>query len=382
MVADASTSALDDAVEQVLSRYRDALMEGLREAVEYAWRERPGPPAVAEQLAEFRGQIEYHLGWRRPDLSRARAHPGKLLRPTLVLLACELAAACAGADEAERARLVERAVPAAVCIELVHNFSLIHDDIEDGDEERRHRPTLWKLWGVPQAINTGDGLFSLARFSLWRLVERGVEPRVVVQLADLLDRTCLALCEGQFLDMRNEGQRDVSVAMYLAMIERKTAALMSCAAETGARLAAPDDATLAGALARFGRALGVAFQLRDDLLGIWSAGALGKTPAGDLRRKKMTLPILHALETASPADRNALSAIYEAPGPAGETEIATALEVLERAGARTRVREALADEAALARAALDEAAQQAPAGHEARDQLAVLVEYVTASLGS
>lgn len=356
-------------------------MDGLHAAVEYAWRERPNGPEVAAQLAEFRGQIEYHLGWRRPDLSRVRGPSGKLLRPTLVLLACELAAARTGADESERAQLVERALPAAVCIELVHNFSLIHDDIEDGDEERHHRPTLWKLWGVPQAINTGDGLFSLARLGLWRLVERGVAPPMVVKLAGLLDQTCLALCEGQFLDMQNEGRRDVSVAMYLAMIERKTAALMSCATETGSWLGAPEDAALAATLARFGRALGVAFQLRDDLLGIWSAGELGKSPAGDLRRKKMTLPIMHALETAPPADRDALSAIYGAPGPASENEIAIALGVLERAGARERVRAALAVEAAVACNALDEAAQQVPAARAARDQLATLVEYVTASLG-
>lgn len=380
-MGDSSISAPDEAVERVLGHYRTALADGLHEAVEYAWRERPVASEVAAQLAEFRGQVEYPLGWRRPDLARARSHPGKLLRPTLVLLACELAAARAGADEAERARLVERAIPAAACIELVHNFSLIHDDIEDGDEERRHRPTVWKIWGVPQAINTGDGLFSLARLGLWRLAERGVEPRVVVQLADLLDRTCLALCEGQFLDMRYEGQRDISVAMYVAMIERKTAALMSCAAETGARLGAPEDAALAAALARFGRALGVAFQLRDDLLGIWAASELGKSPAGDLRRKKMTLPILHALESASHGDRNALSAIYEAPGPASEEEIAIALGVLERAGARERVCAALAEESAVARDALEAATSQTPAAREARDQLATLVEFVTASLG-
>jgi len=381
-VADGASRPVDDAVEQVMARFRPALRAGLREAVELAWRAGPPVPEVAAALADFRGQIEYQLGWRHPDLSRARGHPGKLLRPALVLLACELAAGHAGADEAECSRLVERAVPAAASIELVHNFSLIHDDIEDGDEQRRHRPTLWKLWGVPQAINSGDGLFSLARLGLWRLAERGVDPRVVIGLADLLDRTCLALCEGQFLDMHYEGRRDVSVAMYLAMIERKTAALMACAMEVGARLGASEDAALASTLARCGRALGMAFQLRDDLLGIWSADALGKTPAGDLRRKKMTLPILHALEHAQRADRDVLTAIYDTAGPAPEAEIVVALAALERSGARERVRAALGDAATTARAALAEAAGEAPRARAAAAQLAALVEFVVSSAGS
>src|SRR5262249_17304146 len=167
--------------------------------------------------------------------------------------------------------------PAAVCVELVHNFSLVHDDIEDGDAERRHRPTLWKLWGVPQAINTGDGIFAMARASLWRLLDDGVDAQVVVSLAPLVDPTCLELCEGQFLDMSYEGRQDVSVTMYLEMIERKTAALMACATEMGGRLADADQPDVAVRLAQFGRALGIAFQLRDDLLGIWSAEQLGKT---------------------------------------------------------------------------------------------------------
>ncbi|HEX8032618.1 MAG TPA: polyprenyl synthetase family protein, partial [Ktedonobacterales bacterium] len=256
--------------EVVLVRYRPLLAEGMRDALEHALAWRKVAPPAAALLDEFDGQIEYHLGWRNPDLSPAQSHPGKLLRPTLVLLASELAAGRHGATASERDDLVRRVVPAAACVELVHNFSLVHDDIEDGDEERRHRPTLWKLWGIPQAINTGDAIFSLARQGLWRLVDAGIAPLVVVRLAALLDRTCLELCEGQFLDMRYEGRRDITVEMYLEMIGRKTAALMACSTEMGAHLGAPDDAALAGTLARFGRALGLAFQLRDDLLGIWA----------------------------------------------------------------------------------------------------------------
>ena len=378
-MADPTAGELDVEVETILERHRALIAAGLRRAVDDAWQTLRPAPGDEGSLAQFAGLIEYHLGWRQPDLSPARSHSGKLLRPTLVLLAAELAAGSAGTDEAGRAQVDERALPAAVCIELIHNFSLIHDDIEDGDEERRHRPTLWKLWGVPQAINAGDGLFSLARMSLWVLAERGVAAPAVVRIAALIDRTCLDLCAGQFLDMRFEGHRDVSVAMYLDMIERKTAALMACATEAGARIAAPDDEALARELARFGRALGIAFQLRDDLLGIWSADELGKTPAGDLRRKKMTLPVLHALESASARDRHTLEAIYAASGPASEDQIAVALEVLERAGARERVRAALREAATTAREALDVAAEDAPGAQEARDQLATLLAFVAAA---
>jgi geranylgeranyl diphosphate synthase type I len=361
----------------VLARYQAALEVELRDALGDAWAQTGNVPIVAEPLAEFAGQIEYHLGWRHADFSPAKSHPGKLLRPTLLLLASELAGGRVGMSDAERADTVERALPAAACIELVHNFSLIHDDIEDGDEERRHRPTMWKLWGIPHAINSGDGLFSLARMRLWKLVDHGVDPVVVVRLAALLDRTCLELCEGQYLDMRNEGQHDVTIALYLEMIRRKTAALIACATEMGARIAAPDLNAVADELARFGAALGMAFQLRDDLLGIWSAEQLGKTPMGDLRRRKMTLPVIHALETANAADRDLLLAFYSASEVATDADVANVLAVLERTGARNRVRKALQREGDAALAALDAAAGTADEAHEARDLLASLVAFVT-----
>lgn len=377
-MADTNAGSVSERVdpEVALVRYRPLLAEGMREAMAYALAGREATPPIATLLDEFNGQMEYHLGWRNPDLSPTESHPGKLLRPTLVLLACELAAGRHGATASARDDLARRVVPAAACVELVHNFSLIHDDIEDGDEQRRYRPTLWKIWGIPQAINTGDGLFSLARQGLWRLVDSGIAPLVVVRLAALLDRTCLELCEGQFLDMRYEGRRDITVEMYLEMIGRKTAALMACSTEMGAHLGAPDDAPLAASLARFGRALGLGFQLRDDLLGIWSTKELGKSYAGDLRRKKMTLPVIHAFETATNQDCATLDAIYSEHGPATDEQIVGALAVLERTDARARVASALAEQGALARAALDEAAGEAPQARQAHELLASLLDFI------
>ncbi len=135
-------------------------------------------------------------------------------------------------------------------------------------------------------------------------------------------------------------------------------------------------------LARFGRSLGLAFQLRDDLLGIWAAQELGKSPAGDLRQKKMSLPVLHALETAAPADKAALRSMYDEAGPATEEQIAVALAILERSGARERVGAALQEQAAHARAALDAAATGAPEAQEARNLFAVLLDFVASAAGA
>jgi geranylgeranyl diphosphate synthase, type I len=268
-----------------------------------------------------------------------------------------------------------------VTIELVHNFSLIHDDIEDSDEERHHRPTLWKLFGIAQAINTGDGLFALARMSLWQLEEAGIKPELILRLADLLDRTCVELCEGQFLDMRYEGRSDISEAMYLDMIGRKTAALMSCATAFGACLGAPDDTALQGHFARFGTALGIAFQLRDDLLGIWEAEQLGKTMAGDLRRKKMSLPVIHALQMADSTDRLRLLGMMTGSGPLSDDDIDEALAILNRSGARTRIGRALAKQGAIARTALREAFMMSatPPDTKAYRALEALLEFVLAT---
>ena len=364
------------ALDGVLGRYHERLGEAFGQALRDAHAVTTISTASQTRrlLDDFYGQIEYHHGWRSPDLQPKPWQPGKLLRPTLLLLACEVAANQAGGD-LEAA--VERAIPAALAVEFVHNFSLIHDDIEDGDDERHHLPTLWKLWGVPQAINTGDGVFALARLQLRALPERGVATETALAVAARLDATSVELCEGQYLDMRFEGRRDVTVAMYLDMIGRKTAALMECAAAMGAEIGAPNDAALRDRLGAFGRALGMGFQLRDDMLGIWSAVALGKSAAGDLRQKKMSLPIIAALEHGAPADQQALTVIYDAPGPASDEQIATLLAILERTQARERTRTVLREQCAQARALLDGVCGAATVA-DACVALGVLLDFVAA----
>ncbi|MDQ2964415.1 MAG: polyprenyl synthetase family protein [Chloroflexota bacterium] len=261
--------------------------------------------------------VRYHLG-----LDGSGAPAGKRIRPLLGLLSY---ASIAG-DHA-------RALPGAAAVELGHNFSLVHDDIEDGDRERRHRPTVWALHGVPQAINTGDVLFSLSRMALHRLTDLGFSDAKVLRLMRLYDETCVALCEGQYIDIRTSERDDLmSVELYFDMIGRKTAALIAASIEAGALLATDDEEVIRRYRA-FGWALGLAFQLNDDLLGIWGAEqATGKEPS-DVARKKKTLPVIYAFEHAGPDDRDRLRALYAKDKPSG-ADIAEMIAILERSGAR------------------------------------------------
>lgn len=365
-------------IASVLERYRTQIEQGMRNAVTNAAQTTPRAPATEALLSTLYGQINYHLGWVDAEFRPSAGNPGKLLRPTLTLLAAELT----GGEQA-----VARALPIAVAVELIHNFSLIHDDIEDGDEVRRHRETLWRRWGQPLAINTGDALFSLARRQALTLTRHGVDAALTLRLAERLDSACLELCEGQHLDMLFESRRDVTVEMYLSMIARKTAALMQVATELGARVGAPDDEALGEHLGAYGAALGLAFQIRDDLLGIWQATELGKSEAGDVRRKKMSLPVIHALEHADAGDRDTLKRIYFRSGPATDEQIAQTLDILERSGARLRVHSALREQLDRARTSLDRAialAEQHPAGEPQRagDALGEFIAYVSADAGA
>jgi geranylgeranyl diphosphate synthase type I len=265
--------------------------------------------------------VRYHLA-----LDGTGANGGKRMRPLLGLLAY---ASIAG----EHAR----ALPGAAAVELGHNFSLVHDDIEDGDLERRHRPTLWTVRGIPQAINTGDTLFSLSRIALHRLTDLGFSDAKVLRLMRLYDETCLALCEGQYIDIAaSESDTLLSVDEYFDMIGRKTAALVAASIEAGALLATDDEAVISRYRA-FGWDLGIAFQLNDDLLGIWGAEPSTGKAASDVAHKKQTLPILYAVERAGPADRARLLELYAAPSRS-EAEVAEFIGILERLGARDHTR--------------------------------------------
>ncbi len=265
--------------------------------------------------------MRYHLGLDGSGSS------GKRMRPLLGLLAYS---SIAGDFRA--------ALPGAAAVEFGHNFSLVHDDIEDGDRERRHRATLWALHGIPQAINAGDMLFTLSRVALHRLSELGFSDAKVLRLMRLYDMTCLALCEGQYLDIwASERTEPMSVELYFDMIGRKTAALIAASVEAGALLAT-DDENVISRYRAFGWALGVAFQLNDDLLGIWGEQAqTGKEPT-DVARHKMTLPVLYAFEHAGPEDRALLEAVWRTDAPQ-DGQVAEAVALIERLGGRDYTRD-------------------------------------------
>lgn len=271
-----------------------------------------------DRLSDLLGMLRYHLGWADQNFSPTTAPSGKRMRPMLCLLLCE---ACGG--------LWEQALPAAAAIELLHNFSLIHDDIEDGDETRRGRPTLWTIWGEAQAINTGDALFSLSQLAMLRLMERGVPAATVIQAQTLFNKTCLALTGGQHLDIGFEQRNDVTVDDYLAMIRGKTAALVTCSCELGA-LIADASPVQREAVVQFGLNLGLAFQVRDDILGIWGNPDLtGKAAGADIARRKKSLPIVHGM-SASDEFRGLIQ-----QEPFESSDVALATRLLEQSGSRS-----------------------------------------------
>ncbi len=229
----------------------------------------------------FYEMLTYHMGWTGEGAGPEAT--GKRIRPLLVLLST---ASC-GANW-------ELALPAAAAVELVHNFSLVHDDVQDNSEKRRGRPTVWVKWGVPMAINVGDALFVQSNQAIMDLA-KSYPAETVVKTAQILHDTCLELTRGQYMDMSYEGRKDLQIDDYWPMIGGKTAALLACCASIGAILGGADE-SLQGAYRSFGHYLGLAFQVQDDLLGIWGDEALtGKSAASDLVEGKNSLPVLVGL---------------------------------------------------------------------------------------
>ncbi len=263
----------------------------------------------------FYGMLQYHMGWCDAQFRPVNVSSGKRIRPLLCLLTC----AAAGGDW-------QQAVPAAAAIEILHNFSLIHDDIEDASPTRRGRDTLWQLWGIPQAINAGDAMFALSHLALSRLIERGVAAEVVVQALRRFDETCVQLTQGQHADMAFEQRAQVSVEDYLQMITGKTAVLLALSAELGARIAQASEPTI-NHYTQYGLHLGLAFQVIDDILGIWGDETrTGKSAATDIITKKKTLPVLHGLAHSAP-----LRQLYTTSEP-DDAFVAQATALLDESG--------------------------------------------------
>ncbi len=290
------------------------VLERARRLVEPAMLE-----AVGGLCPELGLPAMYHMGWVEADGSASAAGAGKGLRPALAVLSAEAVGAGAGV-----------AVPGAVAVELVHNFSLVHDDIIDGDTERRHRPTVWATFGLDDAVIAGDALHNLA----FQVLLAAPTPERVAATQRLVATTS-AMLAGQAADMAFDDMDSVSVGDCLAMEADKTGALLGCAASIGAELAGADPGTV-GALDRFGSELGLAFQAVDDVLGIWGDPAVtGKAAGNDLRERKKSMPVTMVL-AGDPGPAAELRAIYEGPDDLTEAEVARAADLVLEAGGRER----------------------------------------------
>ncbi|MGW2693612.1 polyprenyl synthetase family protein [Streptomyces sp. NPDC001296] len=349
-VPPAEKAARETAVDvaALLERGRTLATPVLREAVD-----RLAPP--------MNTVASYHFGWIDAEGNPADGDGGKAVRPALALLSAQAAG-----------QAPEVGVPGAVAVELVHNFSLLHDDLMDGDEQRRHRDTVWKVHGPAQAILVGDALFALANEVLLELgtVEAGRATR-------RLTRSSRALIDGQAQDISYEHRDRVSVAECLEMEGNKTGALLACASSIGAVLGGADDAT-ADTLEKYGYHLGLAFQAVDDLLGIWGdPEATGKQTWSDLRQRKKSLPVVAALAAGGPASERLGRLLAEDAKSSdfenfSEEEFAARAALIEEAGGR----EWTAEEARRQHTIAVEALASVRMPQEVRAQFTALADFV------
>lgn len=324
------------------------------------------PPLIRKELSEFIPKkdfklyrmIRYHMGFEDKDGEPRNEGFGKLIRPSLCLFICE----ATGGDW-------KKALPAACALELVHNFSLVHDDIQDQDEERRHHPTVWQIWGVPQGINAGNALNTLSSLMLSRLSGE-ISDRQMLTINKILTQSILEMIEGQCMDIDFEKRLDITVPQYMEMIEKKTAALIGASFEMGAVLGNSASRDVRH-LRKMGELLGLTFQIRDDWLGIWGRGdKTGKPNSSDILQKKKTLPIIHSLQN-SKRTREEVIKIYDKETLAKE-DLVKLRGLLASCGARSFAQEMAKD---MADRALGEL-EQVTLPTWATDELQKLTEFL------
>lgn len=273
------------------------------------------------------GMIRYFMGYTDKHFSVHTRPVGKRIRPGLLLLVAE------GYD------ILEEALSAALSIELFHNFTLIHDDIVDHDELRRGRPTVWKLWGIDHAINTGDAQLILALRALEEPVRISHERSATLR-ARLLDRY-LEVIEGQYLDFSlaaaGLGDSSVTEEVYLTMTKKKTSALIRAALEASPILAGQSETDIT-ALGDFGENLGMAYQLYDDWQGVWGATEkTGKKRSGDIHERKKTFPVIYARKHLASADRGRLEDLYNSRNVLDGDAVTGILELFAKTSAQSEL---------------------------------------------
>ncbi|TQF07763.1 polyprenyl synthetase family protein [Kitasatospora acidiphila] len=351
MFAGATAQAEPVSVPELLARGRTLCTPPLRSA-------------VARLASPMDAVAAYHFGWTDQAGNPVAGDGGKAVRPALALLSAEAAGAPAPAG-----------VPGGVAVELVHNFSLLHDDLMDGDETRRHRATAWTVFGPAQAILVGDALATLGTEVLLDAGRSGAATEAdAARAVALITTATRKLIDGQAQDLSFEHRDAVTVAECLEMEGNKTGALLAAASAIGAVLAGADDRT-SDALQRYGHHLGLAFQAVDDLLGIWGATEVtGKPHWGDLRQRKKSLPVAAALAEGGAASRRLAELLADPHGRGEESEevLAGRAALIEQAGGRAWTQEEARRQHSTALAALDEV----PMADEVRERFVALAEFV------
>ncbi len=312
-------------------------------AIEADLQEATSPLNRSAYYKGFSQRIAYHFGWQDASLEAS----GKRIRPLLCLLCCQ----AAGGDW-------HGALPAASGLELIHNFSLIHDDIEDNSATRRGRPTLWKAWSLPQALNAGDALLILSHLTSQRLVFSGVAPSLALDVQARIDEACLRVTLGQHLDLDYEARQSITEADYLEMIEGKTASLIAAACASGAMVAGASMDRVEH-FRQFGHHMGMAFQILDDILGIWGTPDITGKPSGDdLVSHKKSLPVVFGLTHCE-----SFLPLWSLPIPS-PSDIAAMRAALEDCGALDHAQSSAEHHTDLALEHLEHAQPAAPAAEE------------------
>ena len=316
--------------------------------------------AISLDNVTLLNMMRYHIGWVDKHGQFGKPSQGKGLRSSLCVFSCE---SVGGKPE--------NALPIAAAIELIHNFSLIHDDIQDGDLERRHKPTVWVNWGKPKALQAGNVMRVLADMTPkdYLSVEENFE--CVSRCSLILTTACLDMIEGQYLDLYFEGRTDIDTSKYLEMVSRKTGALIRCSMQLGAIVGNADHVTI-DAMAQCGKYMGNIFQIRDDYLGIWGREEYtGKAVGNDIRKKKNSLPIVFATERSNPDDRKLLQDVY-LQDQIEDYDVNRVISLLDNVNAKGYVQDIAEQEATLALESL----KHAKMAEEFREDIKELITFL------
>lgn len=291
-------------------------MELLDQQIERSLQSLEGSSELMSRMARYSLGLISTQGEPTDTETRASVQ-GKRIRPQIAMMVAEAVGGTA-----------DVAAPVAAAIELLHNFTLVHDDIQDRSPNRRHRPTVWRVWNDAQAINAGDALFAVSQLSIIDAAGQ-TTAETMLALLEEFNRCTIDIVRGQVLDLKNEGSGDVTPEDYLEMISGKTAAIIRYSAWAGALIGGAST-EIAGRIGEMGQAIGMGFQIRDDILGIWGpAEETGKDAADDLRRRKQTLPVLILRASANEEDAERIQQLFSQE-PVTEEKVEELLALLDK----------------------------------------------------